>query len=252
MKKQLLVFSFCLIMLSLKAQTFQVFKGDTINHRDAEGLQQGVWRKYYKNDQLASEMFFKHGRHVDTFKTWSEEGKIQSQVTFRGATEIGDAVMYYADGSPKAKGKYINKMKDSTWTYFDGQGKLEATEYYVKGKQEGLWKTFYPDGKVADETIYKNGVKNGPHREFFPDGTQKLTSTNKNGEYEGMVTIMNPGGKIWMQGKYVAGLRDGKWIVNKEDGSLDREDIYKKGKLTNPVFEKEERIEEKDIQTPEK
>ena len=166
---------------SLHAQTYQVFKGDTINRRDASGKQQGVWRKYYKNDTLASEMFYRSGKHEKTFRTYSEKGKLLTEVSYRpGYMEIGDAKLFYEDGTVKAKGKYINKQKDSTWTYFDEQGKLSSTEFYMKGKQEGISKVYYPDGKVAEETIYKNSKKNGPHKQYYPDGNPKVISSNKN------------------------------------------------------------------------
>jgi antitoxin component YwqK of YwqJK toxin-antitoxin module len=233
------------------AQTFQVFKGDTINRRNLAGKQEGVWRKYYKNDTLASEMFYRNGRHEGVFRTFSEKGVLQSEVKFRpGYTETGDAKLFYEDGTVKAKGKYMNRLKDSTWTYYDQQGKLSSTEYFIKGKQEGIARVYYPDGKIASETIYKNDKKNGPYKEFYPDGTPKVISTNKNGEYEGIAVTMYQNGKVWEQGKFVNGLRDGKWIVNKPDGTLDHEENYKNGKILNPVAEKEEKLDEGVIKGP--
>jgi antitoxin component YwqK of YwqJK toxin-antitoxin module len=252
MNKQFAVLLFCFAALASSGQTFQVFKGDTINRRDALGKQQGVWRKYYKNDTLASEMFFRNGRHENSFRTFSESGKLQTEVKFRpGYMEIGDAKIFYDNGAVKAKGKYINREKDSTWTYFDEDGKISSTEFYVKGKKEGMSKVFFPDGKLAEETIFRNGKKNGPHKEYYPDGNPRMVANNKNGEYEGLVLVMFPSGKILEQGKYINGLREGKWVVNKEDGTPDHEEIYLHGKITNPVPEKEEKLDEGIIKGPE-
>ncbi|CAN5564860.1 hypothetical protein BH11BAC1_BH11BAC1_25570 [soil metagenome] len=251
MKSQITVLLICLTSFYSRAQTFQVFKGDTINLRDKSGKEQGVWRKYYKNDMLASEMHYRNGKHDGVFRTFTPTGQLQSEVTFRkGYMEIGDAKHFYNDGTVKAKGKYINKQKDSIWTYYDEKGILSSTEFYMKGKQEGISKVFFPDGKVAEETIYKGGKKNGPHKEFYPDGTQKVISTNKSGEYEGIVNLMFPSGKIMEQGRYSKGLREGKWIVNKQDGSFEHEEIYKRGRILNPVAEKEERLDEGVIKGP--
>jgi antitoxin component YwqK of YwqJK toxin-antitoxin module len=64
----------CFLCFSLaQGQTFQVFKGDTINRRDKEGKKQGIWRKYYSNDTLCSESTFKYGRHTGEFKTWTRK-----------------------------------------------------------------------------------------------------------------------------------------------------------------------------------
>jgi len=251
MKIQIAVLLLCLASFFAGAQTFQVFKGDTINRRDAKGLQQGTWRKYYKNDTLASEMHFRSGRHDGIFRTYSETGKLLTEVKYRpGYQEIGDATIFYENGTVKAKGKYINKQKDSAWTYYDEKGILSSSESYIKGKKNGFAKVYFPDGKVAEETVYKNGVMNGPHREFYPDGTQKVVALTKNGEYEGLVTLMYPSGKIMEQGKYVGGFREGKWIVNKDDGTLDHEENYRHGKILNPVAEKEEKLDEGVIKGP--
>lgn len=251
MKQPITILLFCLACLSLNAQTFQVFKGDTINRRDAKGLQQGVWRKYYKTDTLASEMHFWNGRHDGFFRTYSQSGKLQTEVKYRpGYLEIGDGKIFYEDGTVKAKGKYVNKQKDSVWTYFDDKGILSSTEFYVKGSKEGISRVYFPDGKIAEETIYKNGKKNGPHKQFYPDGTQKVAATNKAGEYAGLVSIMYPSGKLWQSGRYVNGLREGKWIINKPDGTLDHEENYRKGKILNPVAEKEEKLDEGVIKGP--
>src|SRR6185503_2152049 len=94
------------------AQTFQVFKGDTINWRDKAGLKQGIWRKYYSTDTLCSESAFKNGRHVGSFKTWYKSGKLQSNLVYRGLTEVSFATIYHEDGSTvKAKGKYTTRSR---------------------------------------------------------------------------------------------------------------------------------------------
>lgn len=251
MTKFIAVISLCLFAFGLSAQTFQVYKGDTINRRDASGKQQGIWRKYYKNDTLASEMFYRSGKHYGAFRTYSEKGKLQTEVMFRpGLMEIGDGKIFYENGTVKAQGKYVNRQKDSVWNYYDEQGKQSSVEFYKNGKQEGLSRIYYPDGKIAEESVYRNGKPNGPFKQFYPDGTVKVIAAMKDGEYQGIVTIMYPSGKVREKGQYLNGLREGKWIVNKPDETLDHEENYKKGKILNPVAEKEEKLDESVIKGP--
>ena len=47
-------------------------------------------------------------------------------------------------------------------------------------------------------------------------------------------------GKISQKGKYVNGLREGSWMIYKEDGEKVREDQYKAGILLNPLPEEKE------------
>ena len=60
------------------AQTFQVFKGDTINRISKNGKQEGIWRKYYKNDSLFSEGSYKNGIRVGVHRTFYMNGKPQA------------------------------------------------------------------------------------------------------------------------------------------------------------------------------
>src|SRR5438874_5790605 len=95
---------FLLLLTSITdAQTYQVFKGDTINRRDKNGVKQGLWKHYYTNDTLLSESNFRNGKRTGSFKTYYKSGKIQSDLKFRNTgktTEVSDAILYYENGLP--------------------------------------------------------------------------------------------------------------------------------------------------------
>src|SRR5204862_5434000 len=122
--------------ITCSAQTYQVFKRDTINRRDKNNVPQGIWKKYYPTDTLFSECVYDKGKRVGTCKTYYKNGKSQSVLKYRGMTDACDAQIFYEDGNLKAKGKYIDKAKDSAWTYYDDFGKITSTEFYLKGKKE--------------------------------------------------------------------------------------------------------------------
>src|SRR5438045_2291720 len=110
---KLFLLIFLCFSLELQAQSFQIYKGDTINRRDKNGLKQGVWKRYYPNDTLFSESIFKDGKHIGNFKTYTQNGNLQSDLHYRGISEISDAMLYYPNGSVEAKGKYVGQKKDS-------------------------------------------------------------------------------------------------------------------------------------------
>lgn len=245
MKNQIRIFFFLLIASSASAQKYNVFKGDTINRTDVKGLKQGIWRKYYSNDVLFSEGVYKDGKHTGTFNTFYKSGKPQSILKFRGLTEINDAEIFSEDSGLMAKGKYIERIKDSLWVYYDRMGKKSSEEFYNKGKKEGTWKLYYPNGKVSRTVTYKKDIQNGVYKEFFMDGTPKVDGVMKNGGFEGNVTIYHPSGKVWQKGLYKNGLKEGKWPNYLENGELEREDIYKAGVWMNPITDDKGPIEEK-------
>ena len=63
---------------TIHAQTFVVFKGDTINRKDAKGLKQGIWKKFYRTDSLFSITSFKDNKQTGTTKFYYESGKLKS------------------------------------------------------------------------------------------------------------------------------------------------------------------------------
>lgn len=246
MLKKIIFFSLITGSFICSAQTYQVFKGDTVNRRDKNNLPQGLWKKYYPppSDELFSEGVYKNGKHTGTFRTYYKGGKLQSTLTYRGISEVCDAKLLFEDGKLKAKGKYNDKVKDSLWTYYDDFGTIISTEFYFKGKKESSWKIFYPKGSLSQETTYKNDVKNGPYKEFFENGKRKVEGFMKNGNFDGPTILFHPNGNVWMKGNYRNGLRDGIWNVFTENGEKDRDDEYKNGINLNAIPEKEEKIEE--------
>lgn len=233
----------CLCLLAvhspISGQTFQVFKGDTINRLDAKGQKQGLWRKYYPTDTLFSEGVYKNSMHTGTFRSFHPNGKLQAILHYRGIAEVCDAEIFSSEGVRIAKGKYIDKSKDSLWNYYDEEGKLSSSESYSRGKAEGVWKIFYKNGQVSHETTYKAGVKSGPYKEYFESGILKIQGTMKQDQLEGALIVFHPNGKPWQQGQYKSGEKDGLWLIFKENGEKEREDQYKAGKLLTPRPEDE-------------
>src|SRR4051812_26788308 len=137
---RIIIFLFVLCSTFSSAQTYKVFKGDTINRIDLKERQQGLWRKYYPNDTLFSEGNYKDGKRVGTFHTYHKNGVRQSILKFRGMSQISDAVLFNDSAQKIATGKYIDRNKDSTWVYYDGStGKITAEEFYKNGVEEGTW-----------------------------------------------------------------------------------------------------------------
>jgi antitoxin component YwqK of YwqJK toxin-antitoxin module len=227
---------FVLGITSAGAQTYKVFKGDTINRVDAKGKKQGLWRKYYSNDTLFSEGYYKDSKHIGTFNTFHRNGVRQSVLRFRGTTEISDAVLYNDSAQLIAKGKYIDRNKDSVWVYYNGStGKITAEEIYKKGVKEGTWKIYYPGGEIAETEVYRKGKKNGPYKKYFENGKIRFEGNMINDLLEGKVTLYTSEGRIWQQGVYKAGDKHGIWTTFKEDGSVEKQEEFINGLPKNPV-----------------
>ena len=89
--------------------------------------------------------------------------------------------------------------------------------------------------KASRITLYQGDKKNGPYKEFFESGSPKIEAIMIDDEFDGIVKIYNPNGQVWQSGTYIKGLKEGSWMINKDDGTLEKEEIYKSGILTNPT-----------------
>lgn len=235
---------YCLLIATLIstvgiAQTFQVFKGDTINRLDKQKQKQGLWRKYFQTDTLFSEGVYENNVPVGVFYSYHPNGKIQAKLSYSGKTNICKAEVYSDEGVVIAIGKYVDQKKDSLWTYFDEKGILTAKDFYVKGRKEGLSTVYYPNGKQSRAVTYKADIMSGPFNEYFESGSPKVQATMLNGEFIGQALVFHPNGNIWQKGNYENGLKHGIWIILKDNGSVEKEEQYSKGKLLNPSSEEE-------------
>lgn len=234
---------FLSLAVGVSAQTYQVFKGDTINRTDKKGLKQGVWKKYYRTDTLFSVCTFKDDKRIGSFLTYSPNGKLQTRLVYRGTTGISDAQLFDESGAVIGKGKYIGQERDSVWTFFDEKGVLTSRESYLKGKKNGLTVDFYPDGKPARSANYLAGQLDGPYVEYFATGKTKVEGKMEAGDYEGTLRIFHPNGKVWQEGQYVNGLREGVWVTFDETGLEVSRETFKNGNSLDPKFESDSPIE---------
>ena len=107
--------------------------------------------------------------------------------------------------SRKSEGNYFKGRKEGEWLFYDKDGKLESKENYKDGILDGLKITYYCEH--CAEICKDSGTK----EEFYKNG--KVIELC---EYDCSRDICN-------KGKYINGIKEGKWIEGYESG------VYKKG-----------------------
>jgi len=223
--------AFFVLTFNAWSQDFKLFKGDTINRTDSKGLKQGVWKRFYDNDQLFSETIFKNGKATGSTKLFYKTGEKQGVMTYEIDGKTSRMISYWPNGKIKAAGKYMNQEKDSTWNYYNELDSLTSVENYKSGKPDGLWKVYYPDGKLSEETNYMNGLKNGPFKRYFTNGNLKMTGTYAADTFEGTLIHFHLNGKPYIKGAFTSGLKEGEWLYLNENGAKDSVDVYINGVL---------------------
>lgn len=212
-----------------EAQPYRIFKGDTINRTDAKGLKQGPWRRYYDNDQLFSETFFKNGKPVGKTVTWYKSGAPQSELVYSPDGKVARMISWWENGKVKATGKYVQQKKDSTWNYFNERDTLVTVENYKLGIPHGPWLVYYPSGIKSEEFSYVDGKKGGPFKRYFSTGQLKMDGTYKNDSFDGVVVHFHMNGKPALKGVYRNGLKQGEWLYMNDRGTRDSVEVYLNG-----------------------
>lgn len=114
-------------------RTYYWFKGGLIHSSQAGiggQLLHDNFKKFYHSNQLAEQGKFKNGLKVGLWKTWFQNGKMETTQEF------------------------YNGLSSGKFQKFDPNGNLIEKGKYSKGKKHGLWVNY-----ISKDTIqYKNGV----------------------------------------------------------------------------------------------
>jgi antitoxin component YwqK of YwqJK toxin-antitoxin module len=102
-----------------------------------KGKEQGEWKRFYANGQLAERRYFEDGVKVKTLTRWWQNGTLQLTCTF-------------------ANGEY-----DGTLQEWNENGGLVQQMHYTNGREEGSQKMYYDNGKIRSNYIVKDGKRTG-------------------------------------------------------------------------------------------
>ena len=204
--------------------------GQEINKTDSEGRKQGLWMKYYDdNDSLLRyKGRFVDDLPVDTFIYLYPTGELQTTLFHR---KDGYAISnsYHKEGTLMATGRYYNQKKDSTWNYYNELGIRISLEFFIEGKKYNSWKVFYPDGKLAALKNWENDMENGPHMQYYRNETLFKELNFVNGSLEGPGVYYHENGQVSRKGEYYHDAKEGIWKEYDEEGNLVREIKYNRG-----------------------
>lgn len=214
-----------------------------INHTDATGLKQGLWKKNYPDGKPRYEGNFVNDIAVGTFKYYYPvTSELSTESEFYDNGKKTRTKIYYKSGGLKAEGIFNNEKKDGLWKYYNEEKILISEEFYLNQKKHGTWKDYYIKGSLSMERNWENGMENGLWKEYFENGNLKAEKTYKAGKLEGLVTYYYPDGTKSMQGKYINSKKNGEWLFYLPDGNIKLREEYKEGivikyKKENGLFE---------------
>jgi uncharacterized protein len=140
---------------------------------------------------------------------------------------IGEWKDFYEDGSIRCQGSYKNNRREGKWLFYFEDGNVEQIGNYLNGLEHGEWKRYYSGGEIFVEEAFYNGKEEGSYTEYDINGNVIAKGEFLEGEQEGeWITTIND---FRAEGKYIVGLKDGKWRFYYDDGNILFEGDYIQG-----------------------
>lgn len=143
------------------------------------------------------------------------ERKLQMAGRYKDAEckiKNGKFYFFYADGSPKSAGKYINGNKEGMWLEFHPNKMLKDSATYSHNKVTGFRIGWHSNGYVSD-SIYFDPNGNGYSVSWFENGSINYKGTHTNYKMNGTWVYYHSNGKMSSIENYELGnLKDKKYF----------------------------------------
>lgn len=190
------------------------------NQMDDLGRKTGPWKAEYPDGTTLYEGFFVEGRPVGLMVRYYEDGAVRARMMFDSIEDRSYTTLFYKSGKPAAEGWYVNKLKDSVWTYYsEFDGTVRLREPYKKGDLHGVRKSFYPGGSVSEEVTWVENKKNGKWKQYYEDGSLRLESSYKDDKLNGLYQLFFPDSTVKIKGMFLDDVSHGVWSYYNEGGS---------------------------------
>ena len=185
---------------------------------------QGIWKKYWPNGKLKSEIFYKSGRSTGSYTTYFENGNVEEKGTMKNGLLVGDYQLNWANGKTRQIKKFnVLGVTEGVVQLFYENGKKELVFNTINGIEQGESTWYYENGDVKRKMDFSSGV---------PEKTEEFQRINPPYENPNKITASNA---PKMDGKFnaAARIKDGYGKTYNDDKSILMDGEFKSGKLFN-------------------
>lgn len=192
MKKILYILLPIFVCSISSAQSYTIDKGDTINVIDANNLKQGFWRIFgkvkklpgYEPEQVVEEGNYESSRKQGLWKNFFPNGKLKSEIAYVNSRPNGAYKTYFENGQVEEEGSWENNRNTGGFKRYHENGQT-AQEFIFNeaGKRDGKQVYYYENGQVMIDADVEAG-KEKFVKEFYEDGSLKAEKSFIDGELD--------------------------------------------------------------------
>ncbi len=181
--KKIFILLFCLLNLSLKSQ-ISGDKTDTVNLLDINNKRHAYWVIRDKNNRYKlEEGRYISGKKEGIWKKYYSNGQIMSEVTYLKNFPVGTAKVYYSNGNICEIGNWNKNKWINNYQFFHENGKIAFDwKYSETGKRQGIQRYYHENGNLQIEGEWTNGQKNGYIKQFDKNGELIYQANYANGK----------------------------------------------------------------------
>jgi len=93
------------------------------------------------------------------FKTYYQNGNVESEISFNDSIREGEAKFYYEDGTLKEERLYVNGRVAGLVKTYHPNGKLKELINIEDGKREGPTSVFDEEGNYVKDIFFEQGIQ---------------------------------------------------------------------------------------------
>jgi len=142
------------------------------------GKQHGLTTRWNEAGQKIEEYHFSEGVPCGRWRTWHDNGVMESQKFYKGGEWETRSVGF---GSTTL----FVPHKHGTWRRWHENGQKAGEENYRKNKKHGRFAEWYPIGQPRWEMHYKNGKKHGKQTHWDHKGQLEAVRWYEGGRFTG-------------------------------------------------------------------
>lgn len=196
------------------------------------GMYDGLCRKY-NNLQLEYEINYKEGYKNGVYKRYSRFGDLASEGTFTNDKMHGVVITYYYSGQIESANIYREGKLHGLCRTYTNEGKLKSEQEYTEGLANGFERRY--SGETGDLIVnynYKNGQKEGKQFCLHAGCNDEYTEDSFyiDGKMEGVYKETYTNGRIRTSGIYKNGKKEGIWVLYDKSGQIMWEQNFINGK----------------------
>ena len=216
---------------------------EKINRYNKSGQKHGVWKEFYPNNTIKTEMNYSNGKLNGYYKNFDKNGKLLSINLYKNGEllqkdiseepKIEERKEFYPSGKPKTTGGYLNGVPIALHKEYSPDGKVIKAKYYDEtgvvisegqvnefNKKIGLWKFFYKTGELKAKGKYNKNRKTGKWKYYYKSGKLEQEGDFVRSKYNGIWKWYYETGELLRKENFIKGKEEGSFVEYTKQGEI--------------------------------